>query len=139
MTLPEENNHKIYINLLLEQLGVTANYIGYHYTACAVKLAIENPQKLTRVTKLLYPEVAKIYGTNWKAVERNIRTVVAIAWESNPALMRKLSCNHIEKKPCASQFLSILMFHTVQVFHNTDLTATLGFSPIDLFGTAAGK
>lgn len=139
MTLPEESNYKIYISLLLEQFGVTANYIGYHYTTCAIELAIEKPQKLARVTKLIYPEVAKIYGTNWKAVERNIRTVVSIAWASNPALMRKLSYNHIEEKPCSSQFLSILMFHTIQAFHNTDLAAALGLSPIELFGTPSEK
>ena len=31
--------------------------------------------KRSVVTKWLYPEVAKHYGTNWKAVERNIRSM----------------------------------------------------------------
>ena len=60
---------------LLYQLGVTANYTGFFHTAYAVSLCVEQPDRLVLVTKWLYPEVAKQYKTNWKAVERNIRTV----------------------------------------------------------------
>ena len=62
---------------LLCQLGITANYNGFFHAAYAVSLAIQNPNRLRLVTKRLYPEVAKRYVTNWKSVERNIRTVVA--------------------------------------------------------------
>ena len=68
---------------LLYQLGVTANYTGFFHTAYAISLCAEQPDRLLLVTKWLYPEVARQYGTNWKAVERNIRTVSCIIWREN--------------------------------------------------------
>ncbi|MCI9479680.1 MAG: hypothetical protein HFI21_11815 [Lachnospiraceae bacterium] len=59
---------------LLYSLGVTANYTGFFHMASAIALCREQPGRLLLVTKCLYPEVAKQYNTNWKAVERNIRT-----------------------------------------------------------------
>ena len=59
---------------LLYRLGATENYTGFFHMAYAVWLCVEQPDRLLLVTKWLYPEVAKQYRTNWKAVERNIRT-----------------------------------------------------------------
>ncbi len=68
---------------LLYQLGISANYKGFLHTAYAVSLCVEQQDRLLLVTKWLYPDVARKYGTNWKAVERNIRTVSTIAWKHN--------------------------------------------------------
>ena len=54
---------------LLYRLGVTANYTGFFYTAYAVRLCAEHPDRLMLVTKWVYPDVAKRYRTNWKAVK----------------------------------------------------------------------
>ena len=72
---------------LLRRLGVTANYKGFPYTAYAVALCAEHPELLLMVTKDLYPRVARQYRTTWQAVERDIRTVVGVAWRRNPALL----------------------------------------------------
>lgn len=55
---------------LLYSLGVTANYKGFLHTTYAVSLCMERQDRLLLVTKWLYPDVARRYGTNWKAVER---------------------------------------------------------------------
>ena len=68
---------------LLYHLGVTANYTGFFQTASAVQLCMEQPERLLLVTKWVYPDVARQYKTNWKAVERNIRTVNRLVWEQN--------------------------------------------------------
>ena len=60
---------------LLYRLGITANYTGFFHMGYAVKLCCERPERLLMVTKWVYPEVAKHYQTNGRAVERNIRTV----------------------------------------------------------------
>ena len=78
---------------LLHRLGITPNYAGYFQTAQAVELCVEDPERLTLVTKLVYAEVGKRYGASWKTVERNIRTVSIIAWErSLPALEELMGC-----------------------------------------------
>ncbi|MCF2595330.1 sporulation initiation factor Spo0A C-terminal domain-containing protein [Pseudoflavonifractor phocaeensis] len=92
----------------LKRLGVTPNYIGYHQTISAVELARRDPDSLFLVTKSLYPMVAKPYGTSWKTLERNIRSVVSMAWERNPDLVRELAGYPMEDKPRAAQFIAIL-------------------------------
>ena len=74
---------------LLYQLGVTANYTGFFYTAYAVSLCAEQPDRLLLVTKWLYPEVARQYKTTWKAVEH-------------------LAHRNLDKKPRTTQMLAIL-------------------------------
>lgn len=93
---------------LLKRLGVTANYTGFLYTAYAVSLCVEQPERLLVVTKWLYPEVAKQFGTSWKAVERNIRTVGDIIWRENRPLLEELAHRPLTEKPRSAQLLAIL-------------------------------
>ena len=93
---------------LLYRLGVTENYIGFFQIADAVSLCTEQPERLLQVTKRLYPEVAKQYNTNWKAVERNIRTVGCIIWRENRPLLEHLAFRRLERQPRNAQLLSIL-------------------------------
>ena len=93
---------------LLYQLGVTANYTGFFHTAYAVALCAEQPDRLLLVTKWLYPEVAKQYNTNWKAVERNIRTVGIIIWRENRPLLEHLAHRNLSTRPRTKQLLAIL-------------------------------
>ena len=92
----------------LYRLGITANYIGFFYTSYAVWLCSQRPERLLLVTKWLYPDVAAHYKTNWRAVERDIRTVVAVIWRTNPQLLSELAGCDLPEKPSTSQFLSIL-------------------------------
>lgn len=94
---------------LLYSLGVTANYTGFFHMAYAVSLCVEQPDRLLLVTKWLYPEVAKQYNTNWKAVERNIRTVSCIIWQENRSLLEELAHRRLEHKPRNAQILAILV------------------------------
>ena len=92
---------------LLYQLGLTANYTGFFYTACAMKLCVDCPERLRLVTKWLYPEVAKQYGTNWRAVERNIRAAGTIIWNKNRSLLEQMAAGEQNLRP--AQMLSILI------------------------------
>lgn len=93
---------------LLYRLGATANYIGFFYVVHAVRLAVEDPGRLLLVTKWLYPEVARYYGTNWKTVERDISTVVKVVWKHCPELLAEIAGYQLLKKPSPGRFLSIL-------------------------------
>ena len=84
---------------MLCRLGATANYRGFSYTAYAVLLCVQQQDRLLLVTKWLYPDVAKRYGTNWKAVERNIRTVITVVWEQNRAMLEGLARRPLLLRP----------------------------------------
>lgn len=96
---------------LLYQLGVTGNYMGFFQTAHAVYLATRQPERLVLVTKWLYPEVAKHYGTTWMCVERNIRSVACIAWSSHRANLEQLARQTLPHRPTASAFLAMLTMY----------------------------
>lgn len=94
---------------LLNRLGVTANYRGYYYVSGAIELCAEKEERLLLITKWLYPEVAKRYQTNWKAVEQSMRTAGGIMWRENQLFLEGLACRKLEKQPRTAQMLSILV------------------------------
>lgn len=96
------------VHELLHQLGISANYTGFAHTAYALSLCMERQERLQLVTKWLYPDVARKYGTNWKTVERNIRTVSALAWERNRPLLEALAGRPLTKRLCSAEFLAVL-------------------------------
>ena len=93
---------------LLYRLGLTANYRGVFYISYAIALCIEKEERLLLVTKWLYPEVAKRYGTNWKAVERGIRTGSGVMWSENRPLLEKITGRPLDGQLKAAQLLAIL-------------------------------
>ena len=95
---------------LLYHLGVTANYTGFFQTAFAVRLCMKQPERLLLVTKWVYPDVARHYKTNWKAVERNIRTVNGLVWEQSRPYLEELAGRELLYKPSNAQLLAILSY-----------------------------
>lgn len=96
------------IQWILRRLGVTEEYIGFPLVVYAVQLTISDPARLRLITKLIYPDVAGRYGSNWRAVERNMRTVVAAAWKNDPLLLSELAGFPLKRKPNNGRFLAIL-------------------------------
>lgn len=105
----EHNFSEIYRFLLL--LGITPNYLGFYQTAYAVALCIKEPERLISITKSLYPDVAKYFHTSTGSVERNIRTVAKISWDSHSKVLSELSSDCLQKQPTAAQFLSLVVFY----------------------------
>ena len=97
------------INSILYRLGITAKYRGFFHASYAVELAMQQPDRLLMVTKWLYPDVAKHFGTKWTCVERNIRLVTNLAWETNREYLKELAPMPLTKKPTSSEFLAILV------------------------------
>ena len=102
----EKETAEIYNTLY--RLGITAKYRGFFHASFAVELAVKQPERLLMVTKWLYPDVAKRFDTTWICVERNIRTVVDLAWKNNQDLLEVMARVPLNQKPTPSQFLGIL-------------------------------
>lgn len=90
-------------------MGVPNSYTGVKQAAYAVDFAMKNPESLTLVTKRLYPVVARCDHTTATSVERNIRTIVQIIWENNPASLNAIAGYELKRKPTTSQFIAILV------------------------------
>lgn len=61
-------------------VGIPAHIKGYQYLRYGIKLVVENSQKINSITKCLYPEIAKRFGTTSSKVERAIRHAIEVAW-----------------------------------------------------------
>ena len=79
LLMPEEAD--VVISDIMRQIGVPAHIKGYQYLRTSIRLCIEDSEMLGSVTKILYPTVAKLYGTTASRVERAIRHAIEVAWD----------------------------------------------------------
>ncbi len=96
-------------HVLLAKFGITPNYKGFYFMDSALVHLKEHPEDLLLITKSLYPKVAKKHETTVQAVERNLRTVVAVAWKSNPVLLQEMAGHPMADRPSVSKFLGIVL------------------------------
>jgi len=108
MLLYKESETLVHAYDALYRLGATANYMGFFYTAYAIWLCAKEPDRLQLVTKWLYPDVAEHYKTNWKAVERNIRSLISLIWDNNPETLCEYAGFRLTQKPRPAQFLAFM-------------------------------
>ena len=99
------------LSRILHTLGLSERYIGFYCLVSAVEIALQEPQSLTMVTKWIYPQVAKEQHSNWRAVERNIRTAIDIIWRHNPVKLQELMGHPLRSRPTATQFISFLAYY----------------------------
>ncbi len=69
------------VTKIIHQIGVPAHIKGYQYLRTAIIMTINNTDVINSVTKVLYPSVAKQYGTTSSRVERAIRHAIEVAWD----------------------------------------------------------
>ena len=66
-------------NLFLT-LGIPAHIKGYQYLREAVRMVIEDHDVINRITKELYPGIARRFDTSASKVERAMRHAIEVAW-----------------------------------------------------------
>ena len=66
-------------NLFLT-IGIPAHIKGYHYLREAVRMVLSCPDVINRITKELYPGIARKFDTTASKVERAMRHAIDVAW-----------------------------------------------------------
>ena len=61
-------------------IGIPAHIKGYHYLREAIRMVYFQPELINRITKELYPGIAKRFSTSASKVERAIRHSIEVAW-----------------------------------------------------------
>ena len=61
-------------------IGIPAHIKGYQFLRQAVKMVVDEPDMINRITKELYPGIARHFGTSASKVERAIRHAIEVAW-----------------------------------------------------------
>lgn len=77
----EDGDLEAQVTKIIHQIGVPAHIKGYQYLRTAIIMTINDNDIINSVTKVLYPSVAKKYGTTSSRVERAIRHAIEVAWD----------------------------------------------------------
>ena len=93
-------------------LGIPAHIKGYQFLREGVRLVIEQPDRINRITKELYPSIARRYATSPSKVERAIRHAIVVAWSRGrvESLNRAFGCRVAipEDKPTNGEFIALI-------------------------------
>ena len=97
---------------IIHDIGVPAHIKGYYYIRESIMLAVTDMEILNCVTKKLYPEVARRYGTTPSRVERAIRHSIEVAWDRGDIdTLNKYfgyTVNNNRGKPTNSEFIAMI-------------------------------
>ena len=100
---------RYHVTKLMLEMGMPVHLRGYHYLREAICLSVENMELVGSVTKLLYPEIAKIHQTTNEKVERAIRSAIEVGWErGSERLFEEIfgySRSDGNKRPTNSEFI----------------------------------
>ena len=97
---------------IIHEIGVPAHIKGYQYLREAIILTIKDMEMINAVTKVLYPEVAKHFGTTPSRVERAIRHAIEVAWDRGDIeVLQKYfgyTVSNIKGKPTNTEFIAMI-------------------------------
>ncbi|MBO5034395.1 MAG: sporulation transcription factor Spo0A [Oscillospiraceae bacterium] len=100
------------VTSIIHEIGVPAHIKGYQYLREAILIAVEDMDVINAVTKVLYPEVAKRFGTTASRVERAIRHAIEVAWDRGDleTLQRYFgyTVSNAKGKPTNSEFIAMI-------------------------------
>lgn len=68
------------ITAIFLSVGIPAHIKGYHYLREAIRMVYFNPELISKITKELYPGIAKRFNTTASKVERAIRHAIEVSW-----------------------------------------------------------
>lgn len=77
---PVQRNLEEKITNIFLTIGIPAHIKGYHFLREAIKMVVEDNDIINRITKELYPGIAKKFNTTPSKVERAIRHSIDVAW-----------------------------------------------------------
>ena len=100
------------VTAIIHEVGVPAHIKGYQYLREAIMIAVEDMDVINAVTKVLYPEVAKRFGTTASRVERAIRHAIEVAWDRGDLeTLQKYfgyTVSNAKGKPTNSEFIAMI-------------------------------
>lgn len=103
---------EILVTNIIHEIGVPAHIKGYHYIREAIIMAVNDMDVINAITKVLYPTVAKKFGTTASRVERAIRHAIETAWNRGDidTLNRFFgyTVSNAKGKPTNSEFIAMI-------------------------------
>ena len=103
----------------LVQFGVPIHLDGFDYLQTAIVMALEDRGVLRGVTKSLYRDIARHYGTTAVCVERSVRSAIEHAWERRTSEERRRCFGYLfdsyQRPPSNVPFLTAMTEHVYEL------------------------
>ncbi len=100
------------VTAIIHEVGVPAHIKGYQYLREAILITVDDMDVINAVTKVLYPAVAKKFGTTPSRVERAIRHAIEVAWDRGDLeTLQKYfgyTVSNAKGKPTNSEFIAMI-------------------------------
>ena len=108
----DKNSIESMVTGIIHEIGVPAHIKGYQYLREAIIIAVNDMDVINAITKVLYPQVAKTFGTTPSRVERAIRHAIEVAWDRGDldTLQRFFgyTVSNTKGKPTNSEFIALI-------------------------------
>lgn len=101
------------IQLMLLDLGIPTTLLGFLYLTYAVQLSLASFEYISRLSKLLYVEVAEKYQTDPQSVERCIRHAIKVTFAAGLNDYAATLFDANGKTPTPAEFLSRMYFYLI--------------------------
>ena len=109
---PDKTSIENMVTNIIHEIGVPAHIKGYQYQREAIIIAGNDMDVINAITKVLYPQVAKTFGTTPSRVERAIRHAIEVAWDRGDldTLQRFFgyTVSNTKGKPTNSEFIALI-------------------------------
>ena len=110
--MPHRISMEAKVTAIIHEVGVPAHIKGYQYLREAICIAVDDMDVINAVTKVLYPAVAKKFGTTSSRVERAIRHAIEVAWDRGDLeTLQKYfgyTVSNAKGKPTNSEFIALI-------------------------------
>ncbi len=112
--VPEDVNRDLEreVTAIIHDIGVPAHIKGYQYLREAIVYTVNDMDAINAVTKVLYPAVARKFGTTASRVERAIRHAIEVAWDRGDLdTLQKYfgyTVSNSKGKPTNSEFVAMI-------------------------------
>ena len=99
---------------IIRRLGVTSKYKGYYFIVEAVSMVIAQKDEQMRITKDIYPYLARKFKSTPSNIEHDIRTVVSVCWRTNKNGLDKIAGYPLKFKPTNSEFIDMIAYYLTE-------------------------
>ncbi|MFQ9591007.1 MAG: sporulation initiation factor Spo0A C-terminal domain-containing protein [Ruminococcus sp.] len=95
----------------IRKLGATSKYKGYYFVAEAIRMTMEFQERPMKITKDIYPKLAKKFKSKPSNIEHDIRTIVNVCWENHRERLEEIAGYPLEYRPTNSEFVDMIAFY----------------------------
>ena len=93
----------------LRRLGIWGKLAGHKLLISAIAQTVNDPSRVRYITKGLYPDLAKLYGSTASKVERAMRTAINTWWVRGTREPVEAAVGfRLQRRPTNSEFIELL-------------------------------